>query len=145
MKVRAKADFYGSIKMDKDETREIENDPVISDLLKMGLIEILDEQEGGGSDESERIDEDYLVNYLKLDEPDDDDIKFAQTCLDAAKSFIRGQTGLDDEQIDAYEDITIAVLVLTQDMYDNRRLYVEKSNVNKVVDSIIYQYAENWL
>ena len=86
------------------------------------------------------IDEDYLVNYLKLDEPDDDDIKFAQTCLDAAKSFIRGQTGLDDEQIDAYEDITIAVLV-----YDNRRLYVEKSNVNKVVDSIIYQYAENWL
>ena len=45
--------FYGSIKMDKDETREIENDPVISDLLKMGLIEILDEQEGGESDESE--------------------------------------------------------------------------------------------
>ena len=67
------------------------------------------------------------------------------SCRDAAKSFIRGQTGLDDEQIDAYEDITIAVLVLTQDMYDNRRLYVEKSNVNKVVDSIIYQYAENWL
>ena len=54
MKIRAKADFYGSIKMDKDETREIENDPVISDLLKMGLIEILDEQEGGESDESER-------------------------------------------------------------------------------------------
>ena len=53
--------------------------------------------------------------------------------------------GRHDEQIDAYEDITIAVLVLTQDMYDNRRLYVEKSNVNKVVDSIIYQYAENWL
>ena len=45
------------------------------------------------------IDEDYLVNYLKLDEPDNDDIKFAQTCLDAAKSFIRGQTGLDDEQM----------------------------------------------
>lgn len=145
MKIRAKADFYGSIKMDKDETREIENDPVISDLLKMGLIEILDEQEGVSQMRVSEIDEDYLVNYLKLDEPDDDDIKFAQTCLDAAKSFIRGQTGLDDEQIDAYEDITIAVLVLTQDMYDNRRLYVEKSNVNKVVDSIIYQYAENWL
>ena len=91
------------------------------------------------------IDEDYLVNYLKLDEPDDDDIKFAQTFLDAAKSFIRGETVLDYEHIDAYEDITIAVFVLTLDMYDNRRLYVEKSNVNKVVDSIIYQYAENWL
>lgn len=145
MKVRAKADFYGSIKMDKDETREIENDPVISDLLKMGLIEILMNRKAVSQMRVSEIDEDYLVNYLKLDEPDDDDIKFAQTCLDAAKSFIRGQTGLDDEQIDAYEDITIAVLVLTQDMYDNRRLYVEKSNVNKVVDSIIYQYAENWL
>ena len=54
MNNRAKADIYGSIKMDKDETREIENDPVISDLLKLGLIEILDEQECGGSDESER-------------------------------------------------------------------------------------------
>ena len=53
MKIRAKADFYGSIKMDKDETREIENDPVISDLFKICLIEILYEQEGGESDESE--------------------------------------------------------------------------------------------
>ena len=53
MKIIANDDFYGSIKMDKDETREIENDPVISDLLKMGLIETLDEQEGGESDESE--------------------------------------------------------------------------------------------
>ena len=53
MKIRAKADFYGSIKMDKDETREIENDPVISDLLKMGLIEILYYLYGGESDESE--------------------------------------------------------------------------------------------
>ena len=31
------------------------------------------------------IDEDYLVNYLKLDEPDDDDIKFAQTCTEQRK------------------------------------------------------------
>ena len=52
---------------------------------------------------------------------------------------------MSDERIDLYDDLTIAVLVLTQDMYDNRRMYVDKNNLNKVVDSIIYQYAENWL
>lgn len=91
------------------------------------------------------IDLDYLVDYLKLDDPDDDDRKFIQTCLDAARSYVRSQTSLDDERIDTYEDITIAVLVLVQDMYDNRRMYVDKTNVNKVVDTIIYQHAENWL
>lgn len=91
------------------------------------------------------IDVEYLVDYLKLDDPDDEDLKFVQTCLDAAKSYIRGQTGLDDEKIDTHEDMTIAVMVLVQDMYDNRRYYVDNKNVNLVVDSIIKQYAENWL
>ena len=91
------------------------------------------------------IDVNYLTDYLILDDPDDDELRFVQTCLDAAKSYIRGQTNLDDERIDIHEDITIAVLVLVQDMYDNRRMYVDKTNVNKVVDTIIYQYAENWL
>lgn len=91
------------------------------------------------------IDVEYLADYLKIDDPDDDEERFIQTCLDAAKSYVRGQTGLDDKRIDTYEDITIAVLVLVQDMYDNRKMYVDKTNVNKVVDTIIHQYAENWL
>lgn len=33
------------------------------------------------------IDEDYLVNYLKLDEPDDDDIKFAQSLSGCSEKF----------------------------------------------------------
>lgn len=91
------------------------------------------------------VNEAYLISYLKEDEPDDDDIRLMKSCFDAARSFVRGQTNLTDERIDMYDDLTIAVLVLTQDMYDNRRMYVDKNNLNKVVDSIIYQYAENWL
>ena len=91
------------------------------------------------------IDEEYLIDYLKLDDPDDEDVRFMMSCFDAARSFVRGQTNLTDERIDMHDDITIAVLVLTQDMYDNRRMYIDKNNVNKVVDSIIYQHAENWL
>lgn len=91
------------------------------------------------------LDEVYIAQYLKLDEPDEEDFIFVRTCFEAAKSFVKTQTGLDDERMDEHDDLTIAVLVLIQDMHDNRRMYVDKTNVNKVVDSIIYQYAENWL
>jgi len=37
------------------------------------------------------------------------------------------------------------LLVLVQDMWDNRTLYVDKSNVNKVVDSILGLHAVNLL
>lgn len=38
--------------MRKDEIRDVEKTPVVSDLLKMGLITIL-EEEGGDNKESE--------------------------------------------------------------------------------------------
>lgn len=52
MRIKACVDFYGNITMKKSEIWEVENTPVISDLLKIGLIEIVDE--GGEKDESER-------------------------------------------------------------------------------------------
>ena len=52
MKIKARVDFYGNVTMKKSEIRDVENTPVISDLLKIGLIEIMDE--GGEKDESER-------------------------------------------------------------------------------------------
>ena len=72
------------------------------------------------------IDLDYLVDYLKLDDPDEDDRRFIQTCLDAAKSYVRSQTSLDDERIDTHEDITIAVLVLVQDAIGQDTITHEK-------------------
>lgn len=53
MKIRACVDFYGSMTMKKDEIRDVENNPVISDLLSMGVIEILEGQEGGDDKESQ--------------------------------------------------------------------------------------------
>lgn len=52
MKIKACVDFYGNLTMKKDEIRDVEKTPVVSDLLKMGLIEIVMD-EGGGTDESE--------------------------------------------------------------------------------------------
>lgn len=47
--------------------------------------------------------------------------------------------------IDAFEDFPIAFYVLCQDMYDNRSLYVEKSNPNKVVETILGMHSVNLL
>ena len=47
--------------------------------------------------------------------------------------------------IDAYNDFVIVVYILVQDMYDNRSMYVEKSNLNKVVDTILGMHSVNLL
>lgn len=53
MKIKACVNFYGSMTMKKDEIRDVEKTPVVSDLLKMGLITILEDEEGGDNKESE--------------------------------------------------------------------------------------------
>lgn len=45
--------------------------------------------------------------------------------------------------LDVYEDLSIAAYVLVQDMYDNRVMYVDKSNVNKVVETILGMHSRN--
>lgn len=72
----------------------------------------------------------------------------------AAKSYISWYTGIkiqvDNEEdtsktIDDYDDFYIAFMVLCQDMYDNRSMYVEKSNVNNVVTCILDMHCTNLL
>lgn len=63
----------------------------------------------------------------------------------ASVEYVKAYTGLTDAEIDTHEDITIAVLVLISDMYDNRQMYVDKSNVNRVVDTILGLHCVNLL
>jgi hypothetical protein len=82
-----------------------------------------------------------LVEYLRLDETKVE--LFA--LLDAAKAFIKSYTGLDDTEIDKHEDFVIVIYILVEDMYDNRTLYVDKNNLNKVVDTILGMHSANLL
>ena len=75
----------------------------------------------------------------------EDDKKHLNILKTAAIEHVKGYTGLDNEEIDKHEDIPIAVLVLISDMYDNRQMYVDKSNVNRVVESILGMYCTNLL
>lgn len=83
-----------------------------------------------------------LAEFLRLDECQEDEM---QRILDSAKGYIRDYTGLTDEEIDTHADFLTALLVLCQDMYDNRAMYVEKSNVNRVVESILNMHRVNLL
>ena len=62
-----------------------------------------------------------------------------------AETYITQYTGKTLEQLDDYQDTVIAVMVLVQDMWDNRALYVDESNVNKVVESILSLHSGNLL
>lgn len=87
-----------------------------------------------------------LAEYLRLDIGDYTDVEL-QVFLTAAKSFIKSYTGLNDAEVDSKEEFTVALYVLCQDMYDNRSMYVEKSNtnVNRVVESILGMHRTNLL
>lgn len=86
-----------------------------------------------------------LAEYIRLDEVTGDDENTLNSLLNVAKSFIREYTGRTSEELDNYQDFVIVVLVLVQDMWDTRALYVDKSNLNKVVEAILGLHSVNLL
>lgn len=88
-----------------------------------------------------------LADYLKLDYQSlsEEEILELRAFLQASQSFISDYTGLVPTQIDTHESFVIAVYVLVQDMYDNRTLYVDKSNLNRVVEMILGMHSVNLL
>ena len=86
-----------------------------------------------------------IADYLRIPELTTEDTSLLTSILEASKSFVYKYTGLSAAQVDECLDITIAVLVLCQDMYDTRALYVSSSNVNKVVEAILGLHSVNLL
>lgn len=86
-----------------------------------------------------------LAEYLRVGEVTESEEGFLSTIIGAAKSYMAKYTGLTAEQLDESSDLVIAMLVLAQDMYDNRALYVDSSNVNLAVQSILDMHSVNLL
>jgi hypothetical protein len=87
----------------------------------------------------------YLLDFCHVDSPDEQDEETLSTALLASKAYVKSYTGLTDAEMDSYPEIVHCVLVLCQDMYDTRAAYVDKSNVNKVVESILNLHVRNFL
>lgn len=75
---------------------------------------------------------------------DEDDTLF-DAILIGCKHYIKGYTGLSDDLMDTKEDLTIALQVLSNEMYDNRTYTVENDKVNMVVKSILDMHSINLL
>ena len=88
-----------------------------------------------------------LADYLKLDFKSltDEGTAELSTFLSSAKAFISEYTGLNSSEVDKHESFVIAVYVLVQDMYDNRTLYIDKSNLNRMVEMILGMHSVNLL
>jgi hypothetical protein len=85
----------------------------------------------------------------------DDDILF-NTILSASKRFVSTYTGLPlvddpsfgidtDESVDDHEDLTIALMVLSNEMYDNRAFVVDNTKLNFVIKQILDSHSVNYL
>lgn len=84
-----------------------------------------------------------LKEYANVEHNLDD--MLLNSILVAGKSYIKSYTGLAEEQIDTKEDLTIALMVLSNEMYDNRTFTVQDDKVNKVIKSILDMHSINLL
>jgi hypothetical protein len=84
---------------------------------------------------------------------DEDDNLFT-SILAAGKQFITTYTGLpleDDpvnnitDSVDDHEDLTIALMVLSNEMYDNRAFVVDNTKLNFVIKQILDSHSVNYL
>lgn len=76
-----------------------------------------------------------LKEYLRVDHSEEDTL--IQNILTASKSYIKSYTGLTEAEIESKEDLTIALLALCSEMYENRQYTFEKTNMNLVINPII--------
>lgn len=94
-----------------------------------------------------------LARYLRINEIDNIEKKELETLLNVAISYIESFTGIQrysesniqNETLDSHDDLVIVVYILVQDMYDNRKMYVEGKNVNLTVNTILNMHVRNYL
>ena len=76
-----------------------------------------------------------IAEYIRLTEVSEEDMSLLKNLINIAKAYLKENTGVED--LDEFNDFVIVIFILCQDMYDNRTLYVDNTNMNKVVESII--------
>lgn len=91
------------------------------------------------------IDAQVLAEYLRINELTENDTDTLTTLLTVSKSFIKSYTGRKDGDLDEINDFVIVVLILVQDMWDNRTMYVDTTNLNFTVKAILDLHSVNLL
>lgn len=88
---------------------------------------------------------DIVKDYCGISDSDSDDV-IRNILIPAAKKYIIGYTGLTAEQCDEHEDISIACMVLVNDMFTQRDYTINSGRqLNPTVKTILDLYAVNYL
>ncbi len=75
-----------------------------------------------------------------------EDVALLTAIKTAAINYCSQYTGLSESDLNDYEDITIACLVLISDMWDNRSILAERSSgSNVVIENILSMHTKNLL
>ncbi|MBQ3916437.1 MAG: phage gp6-like head-tail connector protein [Ruminococcus sp.] len=86
-----------------------------------------------------------VKDYCGISDEDSDTI-INDVLLPAAKAYIRGFTGLTEEQCDEHDDLTTACMVLVNDMFTSRDYTLSSHRqVSPTVRTILSLYAVNYL
>lgn len=85
-----------------------------------------------------------VKDYCGISDDDSDDI-IEKVLLPAAREYIKGYTGLTAEQCDDHEDISIACMVLVNDMFSQRDYTISMHRQGSpTVKTILGMYAVNY-
>ena len=82
-----------------------------------------------------------IADYIRLTEVSQEEQNLLTKLIGIAKAFVKDNTGVED--LDEFDDFVIVIFILCQDMYDNRSLYVDKTNLNHVVENILGLHSVN--
>ena len=86
-----------------------------------------------------------VADYLRINELSESEKKFISTILNISKKYISSYTGININKLDDYSDFIVVVYALCEDMYDNRTLYIDSKEQNKVIDNILSMHSGNLL
>lgn len=88
-----------------------------------------------------QITDQNIIDYCRIDYVEDN---FTIGALrKTAEEFIKKYTGL--ENLDDYEDVSLAYMVLIADMYDTRTMTVQNDKVNPLVQQILDLHRRNFI
>ena len=82
-----------------------------------------------------------IAEYVHID-PDD---LLLTPLKEAAINYAVKYTGHTVTELDAYEDVTIAVLLLISDFYDQRTSHTDKPVNNPAIETILSLHSVNYL
>lgn len=94
-----------------------------------------------------KLDKETVCRHLHLvsQEVDSNEWNLIEGMRHAAINYVCDQCAITAEEVDTYEDLAIAVLMLIADLYDNRDMTSDKPNPNRTVETILAHHDHNFL